>query len=61
MVYLGAGTKNSPIAIDDDSEDEVVYELSSSKPQAARYSIGDMPEIVPQQRMLFAFPVVTSL
>ncbi|PPQ96860.1 hypothetical protein CVT26_006029, partial [Gymnopilus dilepis] len=49
MVYLGAGTKNSPIAIDDDSEDEVVYELSSSRPQAAQYSFRDTPEIAPQQ------------
>jgi len=28
MPFAGAGTQSSPIAIDDDSEDEVFYELS---------------------------------
>lgn len=28
MPFAGAGTQNSPIAIEDDSEEEVFYELS---------------------------------
>lgn len=28
MPFAGAGTQNSPIAIDEDSEEEVFYELS---------------------------------
>lgn len=59
MVYLGAGTRSSPIAIDDDSEDEVVYQLSStsSRPQETQYSTRDTPGIsTPQpQRLLLPF------
>jgi hypothetical protein len=49
MPFAGAGTQNSPIAIDDDSEEEVFYELSkdSSPDSPLIQDRGRLPSLPP--------------